>query len=549
MDTNNYDIYFKGLSLPRHVIYFDKDKKIRLLIRYNTIQAWCDEKLEFIHIVNDNPVEPEAPYEKFKIIKIKYGVNKFDLLISKEEGKDIQIKIELDDDIIYIVRSAIDALIYLDSKSKSANLAVRGKRIAYNYITNENESTDGSEKCISQILSVISISDNESNTEHNIKTKFKKIKNIISRRSLSDKSTKKRPLHSWQVSLEEILPDDETNIDTTILTFFLEYYSNNAMDNIGWMNAVSEIISLLYEKNLDLSSFKLHEIKKNSKNSLKVYIPITQLIPRDTKLGLKYISDDEIPYIRMVPFIDFAINKKTLDPMDYFQKAITKFLLPGKYSSFETKNYSPFIRLLINMDVDDTFYDNPSMEAVMNWVWYSTKSHWNYALQIYLIYLLSYSIISWAYISHIEVQQFMFYGKKYVVDYFNWMDNIATFLPTILSSYFFLAAKEKSRRVVFQLQTNLIRDYAMLEGSYTTSKTSAFDYKFKYNLNVKYICFLDEPSLTKTWNEKSHESSARRFDIYNVVFKQVMELNIDTDEVGLFGLGQNPKVTNRELPL
>ncbi|CAG8793404.1 16116_t:CDS:2, partial [Cetraspora pellucida] len=86
------------LSYPRYVIYLDKDKKIRLLIGNNTIQAWCDEKLEFIHIVNDYPYEPEVPYEKFKIIKIKYGVKKFDLLISKVEGKDIQIKIELEDD-------------------------------------------------------------------------------------------------------------------------------------------------------------------------------------------------------------------------------------------------------------------------------------------------------------------------------------------------------------------------------------------------------------------------------------------------------------------
>ncbi|CAG8573658.1 20002_t:CDS:2 [Cetraspora pellucida] len=256
-------------SFPRHVIYLDEDKKIRLLIGYNTIQAWCNEKLEFIHIVNDNPDEPEVPHEKFEIIKIKYGVKKFDLFISKEEGKDIQINIEFDDDIIYIVRSAIDALIYLDSQSESINLAVGGKRIAYNDIVQQtrniitrfitlysnpwrlidfryklmskfiilkdfllitrilfgqrNESTDGSEKCISQILSVISINDNEINTENDVKTKLIKIKNIISRHTFSHKNTKEE-----------------------------KYYSTNAMDNIGWMNVVSEVIPVLYEKELDI---------------------------------------------------------------------------------------------------------------------------------------------------------------------------------------------------------------------------------------------------------------------------------------------------------
>ncbi|CAG8573639.1 20001_t:CDS:2 [Cetraspora pellucida] len=218
---------------------------------------------------------------------------------------------------------------------------------------------------------------------------------------------------------------------------------------------------------LDLSSFYFHEVKKSSENSLKVYIPITQLISRDTNLVFKNISDDEIPYIRMVPLINFATNKKTQYPMDETKRVIARLFLPGKYSSIELKDYSLYIWLLMKMDAADAFYDNPSMEAVMNWM----------------------------------------------CDAFE-------------------AAKEKSRRVVFQLQTDLLRDYAMLEGSYSNSKTSDYDYKVKDKLHVRYICFLDEPSLTKTWNEKSHELSSRWFDTYGVICKQVMELNINNDEVG-----------------
>ncbi|CAG8828875.1 10872_t:CDS:1, partial [Cetraspora pellucida] len=35
----------------------------------------------------------------------------------------------------------------------------------------------------------------------------------------------------------------------TMLALFLEYYSNNAINNIGWINTVADIISKLYKSN------------------------------------------------------------------------------------------------------------------------------------------------------------------------------------------------------------------------------------------------------------------------------------------------------------
>ncbi|CAG8615498.1 21574_t:CDS:2 [Cetraspora pellucida] len=589
------DTYIKVRpSFPRHVIYLDKNKKIRLLIGNNTIQIWRGKMLEFIHIVNDNPEEPEEPHEKFKINKIKYGVEKFDLLISKEEGKDIQIKIELDDDIIHIVRSAIDALIYLDSQSKSVNLAVGGKRITYNDIVQQtrniitrfitlysnpwrlidfryklmskfiilkdfllitrilfgqrNESTDGSEKCISQILSVISINDNESNTENDVKTKLIKIKNIISRHSFSHKTTKEE-----------------------------QYYSTNAMDNIGWMNVVSEVIPVLYEKELDwyaqeflykpcfgnkmldLSSFKFHKVKKSSENSLKVYIPITQLIPRDTNLELNHISDDEIPYIRMVPLINFATNKETQDPMDETKMVITRLFLPGKYSSIELKDYSPFIRLLMKMDADDAFYDNPSMEAVMNWMWfillgYPSNESLNQAPDTYDVVNPNSNTTLYSMIGEVPDNPFSNLLTSIIAVY-NW-DSIPldtwNFWPlaiiNVLGGFLFVIilanviisfmgnafsnAEKDSRRGVLRLQKDLISDYAILEGSSLTTKTNNFDYLFKDKLHVRYICFLDEPLLTDAWKEKSIELGSRWLEAYGFFArKESSDAEVDIDEV------------------
>ncbi|KAF0524711.1 myb-like transcription factor [Gigaspora margarita] len=331
------DTYIKQrLQFPRYIIYLDTKQKTRLLIGYNTIQVWHEKRLEFIHVVNDDPETPEEPHEKFKVIEIRY---------------------EHEDSVIQIVRDAIKTLVYLDSQSKSVNLAVGGKRITFNEIVRQtkniitrfivlysnpwrlidfhyklmlefiklkdyplitrilfnekNVSRDDFEKCISQILSVVS-----EDKENNNKTKLKEnIINIISKHSSKNLKNKEkmRPLHSWLVPLKDIegiLLDEEYNTDPTMLTLFLEYYSNNAMDNIGWLNVVSEVIPELYDRNywwyvqefyykpcfgrkrLDMSSMMFHEIKKHSENSLKVYMPITQLIPhnKDRNFKLEYIK-------------------------------------------------------------------------------------------------------------------------------------------------------------------------------------------------------------------------------------------------------------------
>ncbi|CAG8555398.1 18967_t:CDS:2, partial [Racocetra persica] len=162
---------------PRYVVYLDKKKQVRLFIGNNTIQVWSGKKLEFIRIVNDNSEEPEEPYEKFKIIKVKYGVRKFDLLISKE-GKNIQIKIEHEDDVIYILRNAIDTLVYLDGQSnKSVNLATGNKQnLLIKYILFAG----------------------------NYVSPYDKFEKLSSTRS---KIVQKRPLHSWLVPLKDLLPD------------------------------------------------------------------------------------------------------------------------------------------------------------------------------------------------------------------------------------------------------------------------------------------------------------------------------------------------------
>ncbi|CAG8856502.1 20644_t:CDS:1, partial [Gigaspora margarita] len=85
--------------------------------------------------------------------------------------------------------------------------------------------------------------------------------------------------------------------------------------------------------------------------------------------------NDELPNIRMISLMAFIMNKETLHPKDKVKRIILKLkeiivrlLLLGKYSSISWKNYRPFIQILKYLDDKDTFYSNPSMEAIMNWI-------------------------------------------------------------------------------------------------------------------------------------------------------------------------------------
>lgn len=498
------DTYVKQRhQFPRYVIYLDEEKQTRLLIGNNTIQVWRDEKLEFIRIVNVDPDTPEEPYEKFDVTKIRYGKQKLDLLISLD-GKNIQIKIEYEDDIIQIVRDAISTLIYLNSQNKSINIAASDKRTKFNEIVLQTRNIitrfitlypnnwrliDFHDKIMTKFINIrdfslitrILFKKENTSTDDSEKSKLKT-------KSLN-KIEKERPLHSWQVPLQDILPDKGTNIDITMLILFLEYYSNNAMDNIEWMNMVSEIIPELYErkyglytqelfykpcfgnKRLDLSSFKFYEIKKRSEDTLKVFIPITQLIPRDNDLNFINISDDEIPLIRMVPLTNFTTNKEDqstpskfkekpskLTELSEIKEIITKLFLPGKFSTNKNEDYSPFIRIIKLVKQSDPFYENPSMEAITNMMWHFSKNYWYNILCIYVIYFLIYSTISWAYLARLEIygfsqflmillmilfyyiayyftvtkiHQFIFFGKELMFDFFSWIDNFAILFPLI----------------------------------------------------------------------------------------------------------------------
>ncbi|CAG8784886.1 5360_t:CDS:2, partial [Dentiscutata erythropus] len=404
-----------------------------------------------------------------------------------------------------------------------------------------------------------------------------------------------------------------------------------------WMTTVGEILPELYKKNkndgnknvestiiykrcfcgkgLDIPFFDFLVIPPSTDNYLEVFIPITQLVPQDSVLKVEEISHDKIPDVQMVPLIDFVTNSKSLEVKgNEFMNILKSIVLPNNYLPQEECTI-PFLSLIDNVEYDhiDPFYFNPSTEAIMNFMWYSSKSHWLKSLYIFIIYFLSYSIISWMYIAHIQVTGiwyelilllrifpgfahylnilykividirsfllffalaviamghalFIFLGyASYIglsespesfevfngstiiynmteeepediftnpftaiIAAYNW-DSISLdvwgFWPLLIISVignivfviilqnvivsFMSAAFENADKdgkcAVLTFQSRLIYDYANLERSAFTSGKSNFDNELKDKLRVKYICFYNEPSITKAWKHESKE--------------------------------------------
>ncbi|RIB20214.1 hypothetical protein C2G38_1213998 [Gigaspora rosea] len=91
--------------------------------------------------------------------------------------------------------------------------------------------------------------------------------------------------------------------------------------------------------------------------------------------------------------------------------------------------------------------------------------------------------------------------------------------------------KKESKHSTRLYQKTVIYDYAVQNGSSLTSRINDFDLKFRDKLNVRYICFLDEPELTKAWNDKSDELGSRWLDVYGLHFKHEISDEDDIEKV------------------
>ncbi|GBC20708.2 hypothetical protein GLOIN_2v1881080 [Rhizophagus irregularis DAOM 181602=DAOM 197198] len=189
--------------------------------------------------------------------------------------------------------------------------------------------------------------------------------------------------------------------DAVMLAYLLEYYSENSMDHIGWMINVTKILPELskhdYANYMDLLLYKpcFGEMKFNfpnktfnslsvSQDTLKVYIPLTQLISTDHLTILKCmkykkIRYDKLPDICMIPLPNFTtydtkikdetVQVGVLRTLTGILLGLRNIIFPHFYKN---KDFSPYLQVEKNID---TFFSIPAMEAVINSRWSQTKQY------------------------------------------------------------------------------------------------------------------------------------------------------------------------------
>ncbi|CAG8664102.1 27815_t:CDS:2, partial [Racocetra persica] len=345
-DESELDEYYRILDpygYSQYSFYLDEKKEKLLLIEEQTLQVW---------------------HNQVKITSIKYCIGKFELKlkfsIQKTDDVEGSHQIEMEDKI-EVEKDEIkmgDEIKKGENKTKAEIKIESEIRMEDYYIMNVAKYSCYSLEILSNLKKFEQFFDKDR------KLKFNNI--IQQTRKIILRFIRLHP-SAWRLLdirfdlMSVLIRAKEYELVNDILSFgelvhiLLDYYSNNAVDNLGLMNTVADIIPELFE------SFYTYSI--------------TQLVPQDSKLDLREIDYDKIVDIRMVPLPDFATNKRILtDSRDIIERKLKNFIkfliFPSQYSSLKEEDHSPFVKLIINCDynIREIIYENPSMGAVMNWM-------------------------------------------------------------------------------------------------------------------------------------------------------------------------------------
>ncbi|CAG8609681.1 2576_t:CDS:2, partial [Scutellospora calospora] len=233
---------------------------------------------------------------------------------------------------------------------------------------------------------------------------------------------------------------DETLNDSAIVGYLLDYYSENAMNNAGWMFSVSQAIPDLYDHNMD------HYVKelfhKPCFGSKEIHIDMSVINPRDLlearyqtiyafditpsllrksdmfnpaqfkKLSIiqrilklksmlsfekiargaeETFEDKKLGYIYFTVYPPGVIKDHTKAPFIF--RLLKILFLPRRYFITKDSECSPFLRA-IRRDNSDVLFNNPAIAAIIDYKWSSARGHFLRHSSIYFIFAILFAILT-----------------------------------------------------------------------------------------------------------------------------------------------------------
>ncbi|CAB5290981.1 unnamed protein product [Rhizophagus irregularis] len=491
--VNNKEPWVIDHNYERVSAYLDEEETIQLIVGRTTVQIWQGNKddvfLEYIWS-NKTKLRDNDEEDTLNIEELDVGERTFYLKVSwtcKGIKENATIRWPYPDGHVTAIRHACEALAHLNYRKyrlvghkknhKFVKLINRISLVIWRFIKKNpvvwklidvrydvmrNIIIGGSTFLVKYILfgekdthlHIPQIKRWEDDTiyvkEKIVEQNVESIQDEYDRHEINDKLT------DLQVAICFCSKDRRIDRHVVIVGYLLEYYTNNAVQNIGWLITVSKAIPELYRHklldyyakeifykkcflgmemsyNIDYRDVIPYEIekKRKKKQNFIAFSPNTKLVVKEThrRFDLKYLREKYIdiytaiyqyifpnpfrkipPQIRIVPLYEFATSEivegqlegQKDNPQSSFSKLFYLIFVPRGYLSQISEKLSPFVKI-IRAEKDNNVFNNPTMEAAINYRWVPAR---NYFLRLYVLFILyatCYAVVCGFYLSHVRM--------------------------------------------------------------------------------------------------------------------------------------------------
>ncbi|PKC12005.1 hypothetical protein RhiirA5_397165 [Rhizophagus irregularis] len=572
--VNNKEPWVIDHNYERVSAYLDEEETIQLIVGRTTVQIWQGNKddvfLEYIWS-NKTKLRDNDEEDTLNIEELDVGERTFYLKVSwtcKGIKENATIRWPYPDGHVTAIRHACEALAHLNYRKyrlvghkknhKFVKLINRISLVIWRFIKKNpvvwklidvrydvmrNIIIGGSTFLVKYILfgekdthlHIPQIKRWEDDTiyvkEKIVEQNVESIQDEYDRQEINDKLT------DLQVAICFCSKDRRIDRHVVIVGYLLEYYTNNAVQNIGWLITVSKAIPELYRHklldyyakeifykkcflgmemsyNIDYRDVIPYEIekKRKKKQNFIAFSPNTKLVVKEThrRFDLKYLREKYIdiytaiykyifpnpfrkipPQIRIVPLYEFATSEivegqlegQKDNPQSSFSKLFYLIFVPRGYLSQISEKLSPFVKI-IRAEKDNNVFNNPTMEAAINYRWVPAR---NYFLRLYVLFILyatCYAVVCGFYLSHILYLRLLSETARYIFIILNILEKSYIFL---LFMFLVLAAFAHSMFILLQHPT------------FTNVTQKSDTYSLKYSTTNKPI----DVTVTKDFDPNS----------------------------------------------
>ncbi|CAI2177385.1 15061_t:CDS:2, partial [Funneliformis geosporum] len=486
--VNNKEPWIHHKQYKRISTYLDEEKTIQLIIGETTVQVWSKKGhgsinkkvLEYIWVNPSNKM--------ITVASLKIGKREFllDLTLPSTIAANLSqsVKIHWPNEA-HVLKDACVAMEYLyERRDEPVGPKNQGK---YEDLVADTEKLI--KKCVKKNPGLWSLSEIRYDIMTNvIRSKYISLLHqiLFEYKKADDKKQDKtkisRYLHipreyQWPMRAKEsdlMIAIEKSSgglrRDTVIVAMLLEYYSNNAEKDTGWMFTVTKALPFLNnryfepylkelfykpcfgskEEHIDSKFISQNKLKKGYKSEICSLNLKPRLLLKQNESSLwntfksknlkrrSKVTDEEVTQIttvRVVPLPDFtvypenAVDRKHSNWMIPL-KLIKLIFWPRGYLVRRQDQRSPFLRLL-RKNENEQLFDNPAMEACIDFKWISgifeikDDSNLLHAILLFIFFYMGYYLLA------TEFVQLRYEGFKRYWSIYNFLDLASIILPLV----------------------------------------------------------------------------------------------------------------------